>query len=326
MALAGTYATFPRKRLMQNLPCARFRRWAAAGCWPERRRAGLPWRRLQVGSVNRVVPREVELIGVPTNSSGTVDGVARAPAVLRQRGLSAALAGRPGFTDAGDLALPAPQSRRGPSGLLAEDALITMIGRVAGAVRAARGRGRFPVVLGGDCPVMLGALAALQAEQDQPGLLFVDGHEDAWPPLASPTGEAADCELGLVLGLFDAVLDQRLCGVLPRIRAADVIAIGPHDHDELAAAGVPTLTGQLRALIRPAGVHAGTGAAAAAALPAPWWVHTDLDVLASTASQGRRSGRSSIVASEGVKHAQRPPRACHTADVHQRRSARPPAR
>ncbi len=126
-----------------------------------------------------MVPREIELIGVPTNSSGTVDGVARAPAVLRQRGLPAALASRPGFTDAGDLALPAPQPRRGPSGLLAEDALITMIGRVCGAVRAARGRGRFPLLLGGDCPVILGALAALQDEQDRPGLLFVDGHEDA---------------------------------------------------------------------------------------------------------------------------------------------------
>jgi arginase len=86
---------------------------------------------------------------------------------------------------------------------------------------------RFPVVLGGDCPVMLGALSVLQDEQDRPGLLFVDGHEDAWPPLASPTGEAADCELGLALGLFDAVLDRRLRGVLPRIRGADVIAIGP---------------------------------------------------------------------------------------------------
>lgn len=247
-----------------------------------RRRVGFGWRCRQIGSVNRMVPREVELIGVPTNSSGTVDGVARAPAVLRQRGLSAALASRPGFTDAGDLALPAPQSRRGPSGLLAEDALITMIGRVAGAVRAARGRGRFPLVLGGDCPVMLGALLALQDEQDRPGLLFVDGHEDAWPPLASPTGEAADSELGLALGLFDAVLDPRLRGVLPRIRAADVIAMGPRDHDELAAAGVPTLAGQLRALIRLDEFHAVNCAAAAALLPAPWWLHTDLDVLAST--------------------------------------------
>jgi arginase len=226
-----------------------------------------------------MMPRNVVLIGVPTNSSGTADGVARAPGVLRQRGLPAALAGRPGFTDAGDLALAAPQPRRGPSGLLAEDALITMIGRVREAVRAARGGGRFPLLIGGDCPLILGALAALQAEADEPGLLFVDGHEDAWPPHASPTGEAADCELGLALRLFDADLDPRLRAVLPRIRAGNVIAVGPRDADELAAAGVRSLAGQLRALIRPAEVAAD---GCAATLPAPWWLHTDLDVLATT--------------------------------------------
>jgi arginase len=226
------------------------------------------------------MPRDVVLIGVPTNSSGTLDGVARAPAVLRQRGLAAALAGRPGFTDAGDLALPAPQPERGPSGLLAEDALIAMIGRVREAVSTARRSGRFPLLIGGDCPVILGALAALQAEQDRPGLLFVDGHEDAWPPRLSATGEAADCELGLALRLFDADLDPRLRAVLPRIRAQDVVAVGPRDGDELAAAGVPTLAGQLRALIRPAEFPA--SGAAAVDLPTPWWLHTDLDVLATT--------------------------------------------
>ena len=220
------------------------------------------------------------LIEVPTNSSGTADGVARAPAVLRQRGLTGALAGCPGFTDAGDLALDAPWPGRGPSGLLAEAALITMIGRVREAVGAARRQGRFPLLVGGDCPVILGALAALQAERDRPGLLFVDGHEDAWPPRRSATGEAADCELGLALRLFDAELAPGLRDVLPRIRARDVIAVGPRDGDELAAAGVATLAGQLRALIRPAELAAG-GAAGADGLPGPWWLHTDLDVLAS---------------------------------------------
>ena len=223
------------------------------------------------------------LIGVPTNSSGTADGVARAPGVLRQRGLATALAARPGFTDAGDLPLAAPVPRRGPSGLLAEDALIAMIGQVRAAVSAAREDGRFPLLIGGDCPVILGALAALQAGAGEPGLLFVDGHEDAWPPRASPTGEAADCELGLALRMFDDVLSPPLRAVLPRIRAGNVIAVGPRDAGELAAAGVPTLAGRLRALIRPPELAAGgwaAAAAAAAALPVPWWLHTDLDVLA----------------------------------------------
>lgn len=72
-----------------------------------------------LGGPAGMMPRDIVLIGVPTNSSGMTAGVARAPRALRQRGLSAALAGRPGFTDMGDLPLPAPQPRRGPSGLIA---------------------------------------------------------------------------------------------------------------------------------------------------------------------------------------------------------------
>jgi arginase len=230
-------------------------------------------------------PREIQLIGVPTNSSGTTDGVARAPASLRDSGLSAALAGLPWFSDSGDLPLTAPLPQRGASGLLAEDALISTIGQVRTAVRAARTGGRLPLLLGGDCPVLLGALSALQTEHDQPGLLFVDGHEDAWPPHLSPTGEAADCELGLALRLFDEGLDSRLSDVLPKIRAEDVVAVGPRDGAELASANVPSLAGRLRALIRPAQLIAGdveAATSAAASLPAPWWLHVDLDVLATS--------------------------------------------
>jgi len=227
-----------------------------------------------------VTPAGLALIGVPANSGGTAGGVARGPAVLRQRGLAAALARHRGLTDAGDLVLPVPVPVRGPSGLLAEDALAAMIGQVADSVRAARGRGWFPLLLGGDCPVILGALAALQAGRDRAGLLFIDGHEDAWPPRASPTGEAADCELGLALRLFDPGLSPQLRAVLPRIDPADVAAVGPRDAGELAAAGVASLDGLLGALIRPAELSADRYAAALAALPPPWWLHTDLDVLA----------------------------------------------
>ena len=227
-----------------------------------------------------MTPAGLALIGVPANSSGTVDGVARAPAVLRQRGLATALARHPGFTDAGDLALPVPVPVRGPSGLLAEDALVAMIEHVAQAVGAARRRGRFPLLLGGDCPLILGALAALQTEADRAGLLFVDGHEDAWPPPMSPTGEAADCELGLALRLFDSGLSPQLRAVLPRIDPGDVAAVGPRDTAELAAAGLASLDGQLGVLIRPAELTADRYAAALASLPPLWWLHTDLDVLA----------------------------------------------
>ena len=56
---------------------------------------------------------------------------------------------------------------RGPSDLLAEDALVAMIGQVAEAVGAARGRGWFPLLLGGDCPVILGQQAGRAAHRDR---------------------------------------------------------------------------------------------------------------------------------------------------------------
>jgi arginase len=228
-----------------------------------------------------MIAGDVALIGVPTNSSGTRDGVARAPDVLRQSVLAdIVLADQTRVQDEGNLQLAHPRPERGPSGLLAEDALIDMIGQVRAAVRAARSARRFPLLLGGDCPVILGALAALQDEHSEPGLLFVDGHEDAWPPALSPTGEAADCELGLALRLFDDDLDPGLRDALPRIRPDHVVALGPRDGAELEAAGVPTLAGRLRALIGPAHVSVRHAVEAAVALPAPWWLHTDLDVLA----------------------------------------------
>ena len=70
--------------------------------------------------------------------------------------------------------------------------------------------------------------------------------------------------------------------MLPRIDPADVAAVGPRDAGELAAAGVASLDGQLGALIRPAELTADRYAAALASLPPPWWLHTDLDVLATT--------------------------------------------
>ena len=103
------------------------------------------------------------------------------------------MVGCPGFTDAGGLALPALQPDSGPSGLLAEDALITMIGRV-----------REPVSppLAGD-PRRAGHPAGLA------GPAWPAVHRRAPRCAAAPlvaVGAVAGCELGLPLRLFEADL------------------------------------------------------------------------------------------------------------------------
>ena len=59
--------------------------------------------------------------------------------------------------------------------------------------------GEFPVVLGGDCSIVLGCLLALR-RRGRHGLLFLDGHADFYQPEAEPNGEAASMELALATG------------------------------------------------------------------------------------------------------------------------------
>jgi arginase len=188
------------------------------------------------------------IIGVPTNSSGTTDGVARAPQALRSAGLIDALQQVYDVKDYGDVAVLAPTRERSQtSGIIAEQSLISMILGVQQAVGSALSESRFPLVLGGDCPVLLGCLAAVQSRLARVGLLFVDGHEDAYPPHRSITGEAADMELGLALGSVPAPgLPADLAKLLPLVRTDEIGVLGARDAALLRAEGVRSLVQRLR--------------------------------------------------------------------------------
>lgn len=227
---------------------------------------------------------DVALIGVPFDSAGTATGVARAPAALRAAGLLTALqeAGR-SVVDTGDVPLtPGGATRDAASGIIAPAALLAMVHNVRDAVSAAIAAGAVPLVIGGDCPVLLGCLAAIREEPV--GLLFVDGHEDAWPPQMSTTGEAADMELGLLLGRFVDDLPDPLRSALPRIQPERVVVVGARDQQELADAGVESIDGVVD-VIRTEGL---TQAAIETLVTeridrldalGRWWLHVDLDVL-----------------------------------------------
>lgn len=226
----------------------------------------------------------MDLITVPFNSAGRPDGVARMPAALLDAGLEA----RAG-SDARvvPVNVPAAEPRRGPSGLIAEEALAATVSEVAERVLAAWAADRMPVVIGGDCPVLLGGLVAAQARGYDAALVFVDGHEDAWDPQRSTTGEAADCEIGLALGL--APPPDALAPVLPCLRTDSLLLLGPRDAAELADAAEPSLAG--RAELVPGERLAGPDGLAQALDAASrlvsggkhWWLHVDLDVLSTQA-------------------------------------------
>lgn len=219
-----------------------------------------------------------ELTGVPYTSAAKPGGIAGAIAALRTAGLAGRLAAL-GVPDRGDLDLLPPDGVRGPRGLLNEPALDRLVVATRERVLASTRRGARALLLGGDCPVLLGALAALTALRDggdRPGLVMLDGHEDAWPPGASATGEASDSELAIALG--------QVPGFEPLVTPADVALLGPRDARELAAEGVRSLRGDVAYFADDQAIRNAETASVAEevlrTITAPaLWLHIDLDVL-----------------------------------------------
>jgi arginase len=195
-------------------------------------------------AMNTAGRRRPALIGVPFDGMGRAVGQAGAPRALRAAGLSA-VAG-PDAAVEPDLVVPGPVPQRAAgSGLLNERALLQMLGALHRRVHALLSAGRFPLVYGADCSVLLAAVPALRDIAGRAGLVFLDGHEDATPMDLSPTGEAANMEIALLLGLTGERAPKPLRSRLPALTPAAIAMLGPRDRLYRQGANVPTVADRL---------------------------------------------------------------------------------
>ena len=102
--------------------------------------------------------------------------------------------------------------------------------QLADAVADVVERDEFPVLLGGDCSILLGSTLALR-RRGRYGLLFIDGHADFYQPEANPNGEAASMDLAFATGRGPELLTN-LEGLRPLVRDEDVVAFGFRDAQE----------------------------------------------------------------------------------------------
>jgi arginase len=150
--------------------------------------------------------------------------------------------------------------------------------RIESFVRA----GSFPVVLGGDCGILVGNMLALR-RIGRFGLAFLDGHLDFRHPGNSElVGAAAGADLALVTSRGpDRIAD--IDGLGPLVRDSDVIALGEReDYPEWRDIHETDITvwdlGELRTLGSAQAALKSVGRMEAGSLDG-FWIHLDADVL-----------------------------------------------
>jgi arginase len=146
---------------------------------------------------------------------------------------------------------------------------------------------RFPLVLGGDCSILIGNLLALRRLGTY-GLFFIDGHADFYQPEVSPTGEVADMDLAIVSGRGPNVLTN-IDGLKPLVRDQDIVVFGYRDAEQAASYGSQDVRDtNMRVFDLPSVRKFDTIAAAASQavdilanneLLDGFWIHIDVDVL-----------------------------------------------
>ncbi|TNC20547.1 arginase family protein [Georgenia sp. 311] len=227
----------------------------------------------------------IALVSAPSNlglrppEPGAAPGAAKAPEALREAGLFAGFAAL-GAVEAGVVLPGRYRHEVRPGRVRNEEALVDHARRLADRIGQVLDRGHVPLVLGGDCSILLGGGLALR-RRGRFGLVHVDGHTDFRHPgnsdaVASVAGE----DLAAVVGLhWPAVADVEERS--PYFRPGDTVHVGCRVDDEghreasevladvvTAPEVMEDLPGSV-ARVRRGVAAAGRG----------YWLHVDLDVL-----------------------------------------------
>jgi arginase len=216
--------------------------------------------------------RRVAVLDAPSNlglrppTPTSVPGCAKAPGALRDHGLLSRLRAR----DAGCLTPPRfdPGDWRPGDGVAHAAAIARYSRRLADRIGAITDAGEFPLVLGGDCSILLGSALACKRRavtDDRPyGLVYIDGHSDfRHPGNASYVGAAAGEDLALATGRGQTDLTD-LEGLRPYFRDTDVVLLGIRAVPQLRAEGAGRTAQWARDQLSNC---------------LGFWVHVDVDVL-----------------------------------------------
>ena len=180
----------------------------------------------------RTLLKRFSVIDAPSILGLRPTGVERLPDALKAAGLisriNAEYAGRV-------LPLPYNSERDKETLLLNAYSIREFSQRLADKVTHVLDNKQFPIVLGGDCSILIGALLGLR-HNGRYGLFFIDGHADFYQPNASTSGEVADMDLAIVSGRGPDIL-ANIDGLKPLVLDQDIVVFGYRDEIQAASYG-----------------------------------------------------------------------------------------
>lgn len=178
--------------------------------------------------------RRWRLIGVPTSAGAYGVGLEHAPRVLRECGLTGSIDAD--VIDIGDLSStpfrPDTHNRRSQN----IETVVEVVESVREAVAAALLDGDVPLVVGGDCTITLGVVAAVISVMPDASLAYFDGDVDMSTPETTTSGVLDAMGVAHLLNIDGA--DARLAAVgfeTPLIDGEHLALIG-FEVDELSEA------------------------------------------------------------------------------------------
>lgn len=218
-------------------------------------------------------------LGLRPPEPGVVPGVYKLAGALRDAGFVAGV----GAADAGVVTPPRYRSHWEPgSGSRNADAIASYSTSLADRITRLLDDGHFPIVLGGDCSIVLGSALALR-RRGRFGLAYLDGHSDYRhegnaDAIVAVGGEA----LAVVTGRGDHRLVD-LEGFGPYVQAQDIAVVGlrPDDpcREELGDEGILAITGGDWRDGGPDAVNREILTRLTGVGSSGFWIHLDVDIL-----------------------------------------------
>ena len=149
--------------------------------------------------------------------------------------------------------------------------------KLAAAVGAVLDAGRFPLVLGGDCSILLGDLLALR-RRGRYGLVYLDAHSDTDLPTSDHLTAGAGSDVAVATGNGVSALTN-LDGKKPLVRAEDTVLFGYLEYLEIKGAPITAIPLDQ---VRKHGIKEQVASALSLLRchqVGGFWIHLDADVL-----------------------------------------------